>query len=113
MQFGSGAGSLLAQEALLNVVSAVDPDGFFGAGAQDQLGKLGSIGDLAFGALGSLDGNTLAGVLGLDPHLAPLVAAPIAAGINTIGSPYENFSVKVYNLHLRLNNRRARKVTAS
>ena len=123
VQFGSGAGSLLAQEALLNVVSAVDPDGFFGAGAQDQLGKLGSIGNLAFGALGSFAGKALAGVLGLDPRVAPLVAAPIAAGISQIGmsrvglASSPKFAPKNvyisqtrYNLRLQRLNSRAKKV---
>jgi hypothetical protein len=89
-QFGSGVGSLLAQTAALNLVAAADPGGLLGGGAAHQLSQMGSLGNAlggqVFSALGSFAGNELAGLLGLNPTLAPLVAAPIQAGISQIGT---------------------------
>jgi Ca2+-binding RTX toxin-like protein len=94
-QFGSGVGSLLAQTAALNLIMAADPSGSFGVGAGRQLsdnlmpfhGSLGqALGGQVFSALGSFAGNELAGLLGLNPTLAPLVAAPIQAGISQVGA---------------------------
>ena len=88
-QLGSGVGSVLAQNAALNIVNAINPDGLLGIGAAHQLAQNGALGNAlsgqVFSALGSFAGNELAGVLGLDSRTAPLIAAPIQAGIAQVG----------------------------